>query len=167
MRRSRQGTAGFTYIGLLIMVAILAVAVSATVQLGAVAQRRDAERELLYVGEQLQKALFTYASRAPGGMPRLPRELSDLLRDPRQPSIVVRHLRRIPIDPITGKADWALLRTPDGFITGVHSASDARPIKVANFDPTFSHFEGAVRYSDWVFGLDQLPKQPSQTSSRN
>jgi type II secretory pathway pseudopilin PulG len=145
---------GFTYISLLIMVAIIAVAATATVQLGSVVQRRDAERELLHIGQQFQLALFTYASRTPGGMPRLPKELTDLLRDPRQPGITLRHLRRVPADPITGKAEWGLVRTPDGFITGVHSLSEARPIKVAGFEPGLAQLEGAERYKEWVFGLD-------------
>jgi type II secretory pathway pseudopilin PulG len=158
---------GFTYIGLLILVAIVAIAATATVQLGAVVQRRDAERELLYAGEQFQRALFTYASRTPGGMPRLPKELADLVRDPRQPSVVVRHLRRVPVDPIRGKAEWGVVRTPDGFITGVYSLSDARPIKVDNFDPTFAHLEGAESYKDWIFGLDYTPSQRKQAATKS
>lgn len=163
VRRSQ----GFTYIGLLILVALIAMAATATVQLGVVVQRRDAERELLYVGEQFQRALFAYASRTPGGMPRLPKELADLVRDPRQPSIVVRHLRRLPVDPMTGKAEWGVVRTPDGFITGVHSLFEARPIKVGNFDATFAHFEGAGSYKDWIFGLDATPRVRNRPAGKS
>jgi type II secretory pathway pseudopilin PulG len=150
--RNSRSVQGFTYIGLLILVAIISVAATATIQLGAVLQRREAERELLYVGEQFQLALFSYTQRTPAGAPRLPRELSDLLKDPRL-SVQVRHLRRVPPDPITGKLEWGLLRTPDGYITGVHSLSEAAPIKVANFESPFAHFADASRYSDWVFGM--------------
>lgn len=167
MRRIADCAAGFTYIGLLILVALISVAATATIQLGSVVQRRDAERELLHIGEQFQRAMFTYASRTPGGMPRLPRELGDLLRDPRQPSIVVRHLRQVPVDPLTGKAEWGILRTPDGFITGVHSLSEARPIKIANFDPGLAHLEGAEYYKDWVFGLGIARRQPSRTQQQS
>lgn len=144
--------AGFTYIGLLILLAIITVGATAAVQLGAITQRRSAEDELLHIGRQIRAALASYQSSTPAGMPRLPKELIDLTKDPRQP-VLRRHLRRIPIDPITGKPEWGLIRTPDGFITGVHSLSDARPIKIANFETDFASFEGSERYSEWEFGL--------------
>jgi type II secretory pathway pseudopilin PulG len=165
LRIARGAARGFTYIGLLILIAIIAVAATATIQLGSVVQRRAAERELLYVGEQFQRALFTYAQRTPAGMPRLPKELSDLLRDPRQP-VLLRHLRRIPPDPITGKAEWGLQRTVDGYITGVHSLSEAAPIQVANFEPSFAHLEGAESYREWLFGMPtaRLTRRSTQES---
>lgn len=167
LRIARAPSRGFTYIGLLILIAIISVAATATIQLGAVLQRRDAERELLFVGEQFQRALFTYAQRTPAGMPRLPKELSDLLKDPRQPALL-RHLRRVPLDPITGKAEWGLLRTPDGYITGVHSLSEAAPIQVANFEPSFAHLEGAESYREWLFGLQttRLTRPTTQDKGR-
>lgn len=85
-------------------------------------------------------------------MSRLPKELIDLTKDPRQ-AVLRRHLRHVPIDPITGKAEWGVLRTPDGFVAAVHSLSDARPIKVANFEADFAAFEGSEKYSEWKFGV--------------
>ena len=143
---------GFTYVGLLILVAILAVAATATIQLGAVAARRDAERELLYVGTQLQQALRSYRAASPIGTPLFPTELDQLLRDPRLPSLR-RHLRSIPVDPMTGSTAWGLARSPEGWIIGVHSLSDARPIKAGNFDAEFASFAGKERVSEWLFGM--------------
>lgn len=143
---------GFTYVGLLILVATLAVAATATIQLGAVAQRRDAERELLYAGGQFQRALRSYCDGSPAGALRLPTQLDQLLRDPRFPSLR-RHLRAIPVDPMTGRASWGLLRSPDGGIIAVHSLSDARPIKVGNFDAEFESFAGKDKVSEWLFGM--------------
>jgi type II secretory pathway pseudopilin PulG len=144
--------AGFTYVGLIILVAILSVAATATIQLGSVVQRRDAEQELLYLGAQFRAALYTYAAAAPLGQPRLPRTLDDLLKDPRFPG-TRRHLRRVPVDPITGKPEWGLKKNTEGFIAGVHSLSDAAPIKSGNFGPDQASFEGKTKYSEWVFGL--------------
>ena len=147
----RAVAAGFTYIGLLILLAIISIGATATVQLGAVTQRRSAEEELLHIGRQFRAALASYQNSTPGGMPRLPKELIDLTKDPRQP-VLRRHLRHIPIDPITGKAEWGVVRTPDGFVEAIHSPSKARPLKIANFEPDFAAFEGSQKYSEWEFG---------------
>jgi type II secretory pathway pseudopilin PulG len=141
---------GFTYVGLLILVAILAVVATATIQLGAVAQRRDAERELLYSGSQFQLALRSYRDASPVGTPPFPTELAQLLSDPRFPSLR-RHLRAIPVDPMTGNPKWGIVRSPEGGIIGVHSLSDARPIKVGNFEPEFASFTGKEKVSEWLF----------------
>ena len=36
-------------------------------------------------------------------------------------------------------------------MAGVHSLSDAEPIKMGNFDVEDKLFEGKTKYSDWVF----------------
>lgn len=156
---------GFTYIGLLILIAILSVAATATIQLGAVVQRRDAEQQLLYVGDQFRLALRSYRDSSPVGAPPFPKELEQLLKDPRFPS-TRRHLRAIPIDPLTGNTNWGLIRSPEGWIIGVHSLSDARPIKVGNFDPEFASFEGKEKVSEWVFGaVPVLLQSPADTKT--
>ena len=157
--------AGFTYIGLLILLAIISIGATATVQLGAITQRRSAEDELLHIGRTFRAALASYQSSTPGGMPRLPKELIDLTKDPRQP-VLRRHLRHIPIDPITGKAEWGVIRAKDGFIEGIHSLSDARPIKIANFEADFAALEGSEKYSDWEFGV-ALPRNRNALEIRS
>jgi type II secretory pathway pseudopilin PulG len=156
----QTAAAGFTYIGLLILLAIISIGATATVQLGAITQRRSAEDELLHIGRTFRAALASYQNSTPGGMPRLPKEMTDLTKDPRQP-VLRRHLRHIPVDPITGKAEWGVVRTPDGFVEAIHSLSEARPIKIANFEPDFAAFEGSQKYSEWEFGrLSPKLKQP-------
>jgi type II secretory pathway pseudopilin PulG len=157
-------SSGFTYVGLLIVVAILAFAVTATIQLGAVVQRRDAERELLCAGSQFQLALRSYRDASPAGARPFPTELAQLLRDPRFPSLR-RHLRAIPIDPMMGNTNWGIIRSPEGGIIGVHSLSDARPIKVGNFEPEFAPFTGKEKVSEWLFCVSpgcsvSLPERP-------
>lgn len=146
------GTAGFTYIGLLLVVALIALAATATVQLGAIVQRRQAEEELLFVGLQFKAAIRAYFEATPVGMPSTaPRRLEDLLRDPRYPN-VRRYLRKIYIDPMTGSTDWGLIHSADGQgILGVYSKSTESPIKIANFPDEVFYFEGKKHFSDWVF----------------
>jgi len=148
-RRTSQG--GYTYLALLILLAIISITAAASAQLGAIYQRRMAEKELLAVGAQFQRALQSYASATPIGQPTQPRTLEDLLRDPRYPN-VVRHLRRVYDDPMTGKGDWVLVMSPDGqTIVGIHSASHARPIQISHFPAAFQGFANRKSYSDWVF----------------
>jgi len=135
----------------MISIAIIGVAAAGAVQLGAVYQRRMAEKELLFVGEEFQRALMSYAQATPQFQAPQPRTLDDLLRDPRYPN-VVRHLRKIYADPVTGRADWVLEMSPDGqTIVGIHSASKRHPIQIANFPMEFQRFDGARTYQEWVF----------------
>jgi hypothetical protein len=113
---------------------------------------------LLFVGTEFQCALASYAGASPAGAPRGPKSLEDLLRDRRVPGMV-RHLRRIYVDPITGTTRWGLVRDPGGSIVAVHSTSDATPIKQGGFDADLQHLTQRSKYSDWVFGA-ALPSGP-------
>ncbi|MCT7313293.1 type II secretion system GspH family protein [Ralstonia sp. CHL-2022] len=147
---SCRAETGFTYLGVLILVAVLGITTTTALTLGALIERRMAEEELLYVGEQYRAALESYSRATPAGSSRYPMTLQDLLRDPRYPD-VRRHLRKIYLDPLTSKDDWILVQAPGGGIIGLHSASQRVPIKIANFPPPLQTFEGKESYSDWVF----------------
>ncbi|MFT0174476.1 type II secretion system protein [Paraburkholderia mimosarum] len=150
-QRRRRGQLGLAYLALLIGVAIIGVAAAGTIQLGALYQRRMAEKELLYIGDQFQRALLSYADKTPLGLPTQPRTLDELVRDPRYPS-PVRHLRRVYADPLTGKADWVLVLSPNGqTIVGIHSASREHPIQLRQFPERFRGFEDKRSYTQWVF----------------
>ncbi|MDQ8021272.1 MAG: type II secretion system protein [Moraxellaceae bacterium] len=143
--------AGFTYVGLMIMLALIGVAAAATVQIGGVVQRRAAEEELLFVGLQFKQAVKSYFEKTPiGNAATAPRRLEDLVKDPRFPN-TIRHLRQIYPDPLTGKTDWGLIRSTDGGILGVYSRSKDVPIRVDNFPDEFFHFKGKKTFRDWVF----------------
>lgn len=156
MRTGSRSVSGFAYVLLLVAIALIGVAASASLSLGASMARRDAERHLLAVGLEYQQALRSYAG-VPGGAviatgSRGPRELEDLLKDPRGPG-TKRHLRQIYTDPLTGRNDWAVLRDAGGYISGIHSAAAGQPIQTTGFEPPLASFEGAERYSEWIFGL--------------
>lgn len=153
-RRFRACEYGFSYIGLLIMIMIFGVISAAALSAGSAMQRRTAEDELLFVGEQFQMAFRSYYDATPTGARTYPTRLSDLLRDPRYP-VTRRHLRRIYTDPLTGTTDWGLISAPGGGIFGVFSQSEETPIRVSGFASNFARFEGSTRYSDWVFSADQ------------
>jgi len=149
-RRSSSG-GGFTYVGVLVIVAIMAIVAAGAVQVGAVAQRRQAEDELLAIGLEFKAAVRGYFEATPVGTPsNAPMRLEDLLRDPRYPN-VKRHLRKIYNDPLTGKADWGIVRSAEGGILGVYSKAEGVPIRQDNFPDEFFHFRGKKTYRGWVF----------------
>lgn len=162
-RPPRRG-AGFTYISLVIMLAIIALVCATTVKLGAVMQRSAAERELLNIGAQFSDALQSYAKATPPGQPTQPPSLKELLLDPRFPA-VRRHLRKIFVDPMTGKAEWGVSYVAGTTgVVAVYSLSSAKPVKIGNFPARFQGFEGKQRLSDWKFvsagDAQPLPGQP-------
>lgn len=157
--------AGFAYLFLLFVIAITAVSVLAVGSLQYHARIRSEERELLRVGSEFRRALQSYRSHT--AERALPTSLEQLLEDRRQ-NILRRHLRQIHVDPITRTTEWGLVRE-NGRIIGVHSLSDRQPMKIGGFFEENRSFEGAERYSDWVFGVQQsapvAPEAP-QTEGR-
>ena len=145
--------AGFTYLSLLILIAILSMVAVATLQLGAAVQRDEAERQLLATGAEFRAAFASYAAATPAGQPGTPQSLADLLRDPRYPE--PRHyLRKLYADPLTGKPEWGTVPAPDGRgIVGVYSLAPGHPLKIARFDEPFHSFEAKTAYGDWVFSI--------------
>lgn len=158
-----QPAGGFTYIGLIILVAIIGLVAATTVRVGVTLQRAQAERDLLHIGEQFSDALKSYAAATTAGQPQQPPTLKELLKDPRFPG-TRRHLRKIFVDPMTGKAEWGILYLADNKgVVGVYSLSGARPIKISNFPSRFQSFSGKQKISEWVFTFDgQEPLLPGQ-----
>ncbi len=140
---------GYTYIGLLLLVALMGVSLSVVGQVWHTKQKRDREDELLFIGNEFRRAIGYYYVSTPGGAARFPRSLEDLLKDPRVPG-VRRYLRRIYRDPMTGKKEWGLVKMGE-FITGVHSLSEEAPLKKRGFRPADRRFEDKDRYADWIF----------------
>lgn len=155
MARSSRAQRGFTFIGVLILAAVLGIGLVGLARVWSFEAQREREKELLFVGEQYRAAILSYARSTPAGKPPYPRELADLLEDRRHP-VVRRHLRQLYPDPFTGQADWDTVRAADGGILAVHSRHDGAPIKVGNFPPNYGAFESAKSYRDWVFGAPIL-----------
>jgi len=138
--------AGFTYLAILFIVAIMGAGLALVSEVWHTAAMRDKEAELLYVGHQYRKAIERYHLAGPR---QYPRTLEDLLKDPRRPG-TERYLRKLYPDPMTEK-DFALVRSGDDGIMGVRSISDEKPIKTANFRLRDAGFERAGKYSEWTF----------------
>ena len=141
---------GFTYIGLLIAVAIMGITLATIGTFWHTTRQRAQEQQLLFVGNQYAQAIFAYYQNTPGADKQFPQKLEDLLLDKRQP-YTTRYLRKLFADPITGSKQWGLIKGADGGIIGVHSLSAATPLKKDNFGRGYEKFAGKKRYADWQF----------------
>lgn len=148
----RACAAGYTYVVVLIWVALAGVGLAVTGELWRTTMQREREEELLFIGEEFRRAITSYYEASPGAQ-RFPPSLAALVRDERFPT-VRRHLRKIYVDPMTGKAEWGLVKQPEGGIVAVHSLSTARPLRTGNFTGTREAFAGKQKYSEWVFRSD-------------
>jgi type II secretory pathway pseudopilin PulG len=148
----RRGQRGFSYIGLLILLALIGISAAALGESWSASSQRERERRLLWVGHRIQAAIIEFHDTTPAGQqPRFPKSFAELLADPRWP-VTHRHLRAAYGDPISNDGDWVILRAPDGGIAGVHSRSTHAPFKHTDFPLADVGFEDAVHYSDWYFG---------------
>ena len=142
-------SAGFTYIGLLVTIVIIGGMLAAVGQVWSTQAQREREAELLYRGDTIRMAIAAY-SFGPGGSGHYPPELQAMIQDERQPQIK-RELRRVYEDPMTGLADWTLIRGADGGIMGVASSSNGKPLKVQGFNLVDAAFADTTCYCDWQF----------------
>jgi type II secretory pathway pseudopilin PulG len=148
MRHRR--TRGFTYIGLLIAVVVLGIGLSAVGTVWRTHAQREREQELLFIGQEFQRAIAAYYRAGGGGLSRFPQELDDLLEDKRGPE-PKHYLRKLYVDPMTGAQDWTILRTDMLGITGIASSSQAEPVKKDGFAADEESFKDATCYCDWKF----------------
>jgi type II secretory pathway pseudopilin PulG len=151
---------GFTYLGILISVAVIGAGLAAFAELASHAAQREKEAELLFRGNAFRAAIASYYSKES----RYPQSLEQLLEDKRYP-MPVRHLRKLYADPMTGEANWGLLEAPGGGVMGVHSRSGSRPIKTGNFRLPDQDFEQAESYADWKF-FHQPAATPRETPKK-
>lgn len=141
---------GFTYLAILFAIAIAGIVLAETGINWSQARQREKEQELLFIGNQFRQAIALYYERTPGAVKRYPEKLDELLSDDRY-NPPQHYLRKLYYDPLTNSQQWGLVTAPGGGIMGVHSLSDAEPLKSANFDYPNHGFSGAKKYSEWVF----------------
>ena len=159
VRRAGALQGGAAFIAVLLFIAIFGAISAGVVAAGSAVAQRTVEEDLLFVGAQFRNAIRSYYEAGVGGR-RYAMNFDELLRDKRVPG-VLRHLRRVYPDPLTGSEDWGVVRAPEGGIMGVFSKSKGTPLKIDGFDPQFAAFKGKTKYSDWVFAyVPQAVVQP-------
>lgn len=155
------------------MVVVLGLAMGMAGSTWRTVVQRAKEKQLLWVGNQYRQAIKSYYQTAHAGVKAsYPPNLDALLRDPRSVGLV-RHIRKLYKDPMTGK-DFELIRAggkvsglsgvsgATGGIMGVRSTSHAEPFKKDGFSQENADFAKAKSYSDWKFVYEPnlAPPQP-------
>jgi general secretion pathway protein G len=119
-KQYRRGEAGLTLIELIVTVAILAIVASAAVPIARFQVKREKERELRYDLWQMRDSIDHYKDAAERGAFQTkvdsynyPPDLQTLVDGVDVQGKKVRFLRRIPVDPMTGKADWGMRSMQD------------------------------------------------------
>lgn len=146
---------GYAYLFLLYLLVVLSLSGLAMATLVHYERVRSDEQELLRIGNEFRAALKSYHQ---ASVPRVfPASIDDLIADERNGK-TRRHLRKRYFDPITRTQEWGVV-IRQGRIVAVHSLSGRQPFKVAGFTAADSAFNGAERYSDWVFAAVVLERR--------
>ncbi len=140
---------GFTYIGLLMVIAIAGIGMAGVGIVWHQDAQREREKELLFIGDEYRDAIGSYYENSLGQTKQFPATLEDLIVDKRFP-IIKRHLRKLYSDPMAFGKPWQLV-LQQGQIIGVYSASKQTPIKKIGFQAPYETFGEAAEYSDWKF----------------
>jgi type II secretory pathway pseudopilin PulG len=147
--RRKRGR-GFTYLGLMFLIALMGMAAAMASAVWSTTQRRDNERELVFAGRQFAVAIERYRKRSTDAARLYPRSLQELVLDDRGGQLH-HHLRRIFVDPLTGSRQWGLIQLPDGGIIGVHSLSERVPFERGFVMADFPVPKESRSYQDWQF----------------
>jgi type II secretory pathway pseudopilin PulG len=164
----RRGQRGFTYVAMLFALAIFGVGLASLGESWAMVSHRDKEDELIKIVSEYINSINSYYIRSPGTPKTFPLHLEDLMED-RRFAGTVRHLRKVYRDPMTGQAEWGLIRNPAGGIVGVYSLSEKDTLRRQG-----PSLEGALpvsgkRYMEWKFStslaVDFAPASQSGAAS--
>ena len=151
-RHGRRGQAGLTLVELIVTVAILGILASAAVPIARFKVQRDKERELRYDLWQMRDAIDHYKDAADKGGFQIkldsqgyPPDLDELVKGVDIQGKKVKFLRKIPIDPMTGKAEWGMRSMQDDPSSDSYGGQSV-------FD-VYSKSQGTAldgtKYSDW------------------
>ena len=142
--------AGFTYIALLALLALVGIALATIGTRWADRIQREREQQLLRVGQLYAQALLAYHRGSPGSDKTWPKDIDELLQDPRMLG-TVRYLRAPYTDPMVPGQPLALIRAADNTIRGVYSTSTATPFMQQPVDLGVVVLAPAQHYADWQF----------------
>jgi general secretion pathway protein G len=108
-----HGQRGLTLVELIVAITILAILTGAAIPIARVRIRRDKERDLRRALWEMRDAIDRYKDAADRGAFQIklgtegyPPDLDTLVKGVDVAGKKVRFLRKIPIDPMTGKDEW-------------------------------------------------------------
>ncbi len=119
-RLERHRASGFTLIELIVATAIIVILTSMVLPLARLSIQREREHELRYDLWMMRDAIDRYKDAADRGAFQIkvgtegyPADLDTLVTGVDVGGKKVRFLRKIPVDPMTGKAEWGMRSMQD------------------------------------------------------
>jgi general secretion pathway protein G len=148
----RKGERGLTLVELIVTVAILAILAAGAAPIARYKVKRDKERELKYDLWTMRDAIDKYKDAADKGAfqtkvdsQNYPPDLETLVEGVDVQGKKVKFLRRIPIDPMTGKQEWGMRSMQDDPTSDSYGGQSVFDI--------YSKSQGTAldgtKYSDW------------------
>jgi general secretion pathway protein G len=155
LRRAARLERGMTLLELIIATAILLILASAAMPLARVTIQRHKESLLRYDLREMRDAIDRYKDAADknliqvqNGTEGYPPDLDTLVKGVQlagAPDRKIRFLRKIPVDPMTGTANWGLRSVQDDPDTTVWGGQDVFDVYSQS---TGTALDG-TKYSDW------------------
>ena len=132
-------------------IALLIVALGLAFLLGAGSFQTywSKERRLIAAADEIVAALKAYRDASPGTAKDFPTKLGVLLHDPRMLADKG-YLSTLPVDSLTKKQEWGVIRNKLNQVVGVRSLSNESPTIYAKI----LSFRVGAKYSDWEFIAD-------------
>lgn len=118
----RRGETGYTFVAVLVLLALCMLGLSIAGPLWSDAVKREREQELKRVGALYATALQRYRDASPGNMKQYPQRLDALLRDDRYVGIQ-RYIRKLYVDPTNPGQQWEVVLDEQQRIRGIYSKS--------------------------------------------
>ena len=119
-RAGKGGAAGFTLMELIVATTIMVILTGMALPLARVSIKRERERELRYDLWMMRDAIDRYKDAADRsafqikvGTEGYPPDLDTLVQGVDSNGKKLRFLRRIPVDPMTGKTEWGMRSMQD------------------------------------------------------
>jgi general secretion pathway protein G len=152
----RKNQRGLTLIELIVAFTIMALLTTMAVPLARYKVRRDRERELRYALREMRSAIDKYKDAADLqqlgptklGSDNYPESLEMLVEGVKMTGQVdkkVKFLRRIPIDPFTGKREWGLRSTQDDPTSNAWGGQNVFDV----YSKTSEKAADGTPYSEW------------------
>jgi general secretion pathway protein G len=150
--QGRRSERGLTIVELIVTITILAILASAAVPIARVRVKREKERELRRDLWEMRDAIDKYKDAADAGKFQIkvdsngyPPDLATLVKGVDVQGKKVKFLRRVPVDPMTGKDDWGLRSMQDD--------SDSTSWGGQNVFDVYSQSQGTAldgtKYQEW------------------
>ena len=152
VRMRRKQERGLTLVELIVTVFILAILAGAAVPIARFKVKREKERELRRDLWEMRDAIDHYKDAADKGgfqtkldSQNYPPDLQTLVDGVEVQTKKVRFLRRIPVDPMTGKAEWAVRSMKDDPDSDSNSGDSVFDVRSKSMGTAMD----GTKYSDW------------------